>query len=394
MDLGQRIHQLRVARGFTQRELAEPGYTAAYVSSVESGKRTPSSDALDYFAKRLGVSGDELVGRSIDQLIDLAFANALAAHAGFAGGTGFEAVARLAEDAGEARWHAWALLELDPVAHLETCTELLADATPLDRLPLVLARAAQSETRYAVYLLERLRDELTRDGYPSPDARHALQAHLAARFLELGDEDRAAAAADEALSLVYQAEPMAYLETGRSLLAARHRADASVAIGQAITCFRRAALTRQIAACHRARGRRLHDADDLESAAADLARARVLYGDCGEGLDVAVELAEVQRLRGLTAEAEDLIAQALSAEGNPLRLARAHRELGLLALGRGAIADAEAMLRHALALYEETGPARELARTLSALSDLLTSQDRLPEAAELLRAGLLSLLKF
>jgi len=35
-----------------------------------------------------------------------------------------------------------------------------------------------------------------------------------------------------------------------------------------------------------------------------------------------------------------------------------------------------------------------LAGTLSALSDLLSDEDRLPEAAELLRTGLLSLLKF
>ena len=386
MDLGQRIHRLRVARGLTQRELAEPGYTAAYVSSVESGKRTPSSDALSYFAQRLDTSLDELIGRTTETPLDLAFAEALAS------GTGFEEVAAQAHSLGDARWQAWALLQLDPVAHLETCTQLLADAPPLDRLPLVLARAAQSETRYAIYLLERLRDELTRDGYPSPDARHALSAHLAARFLDLGDEDRAAADADEALSLTYQADPAAYLETARTLLAARQRVDATVAIGQSIACYRRAALTRQIAACHRARGRRLRDVSDLDAAAANLIEARALYGDCDEGLDVAVELAEVQRLRGLAAEAEDLIAQALSSEGRALRLARAHRELGLLALARGATSDAEAMLRRAIDLYQETGPARELGRTLSALSDLLSGQGRLPEAAELLRTGLLTLL--
>ncbi|HZM81748.1 MAG TPA: helix-turn-helix transcriptional regulator [Candidatus Limnocylindrales bacterium] len=388
MDLGQRIHRLRVARGLTQRELAEPGYTAAYVSSVESGKRTPSSDALHYFAERLGTSLDELTGRTADTPLDLAFASALAS------GAGFDAVAAQAHLLGDSRWEAWARLELDPVAHLEVAAQLLADAPPLDRLPVVLARAAQSETRYAIYLLERLRDELTRDGYPSPDARHALQAHLAARFLELGDEDRAAAAADEALSLTYQADPAAYLQTAQTLLSARHRADATVAIGQSIACYRRAALTRQVAACHRARGRRLRDTGDLESAANDLSRARDLYGDCDEGLDVAVELAEVQRLRGLAADAQDLIAQALSSDGHPLRAARAHRELGLLALAHDDSDAAESMLRHALTLYEETGPARELARTLSALSDLLSEQGRLPEAAELLRTGLLALLKF
>ncbi|NUS53369.1 MAG: helix-turn-helix transcriptional regulator, partial [Streptomycetaceae bacterium] len=43
---GERIRRLRVHKGLTQRALAEPGYTAAYVSSVEAGRREPSGEAM------------------------------------------------------------------------------------------------------------------------------------------------------------------------------------------------------------------------------------------------------------------------------------------------------------------------------------------------------------
>src|SRR5947208_4134165 len=44
----------------TQKDLAEPSYTAAYVSTIEAGKRIPSQDANNHFAARLGIDPDEL----------------------------------------------------------------------------------------------------------------------------------------------------------------------------------------------------------------------------------------------------------------------------------------------------------------------------------------------
>jgi tetratricopeptide (TPR) repeat protein len=51
-----RLTRLREAAGLTKSALAAPGYTLSYVSQIESGRRTPSPDALAYFADRLGVS--------------------------------------------------------------------------------------------------------------------------------------------------------------------------------------------------------------------------------------------------------------------------------------------------------------------------------------------------
>ena len=65
--IGPRMRKLRLARGLTQRELAEPSYTHAYVSTIEAGRRTPSRDALEYFASKLGVDIAQLTqGRPAD----------------------------------------------------------------------------------------------------------------------------------------------------------------------------------------------------------------------------------------------------------------------------------------------------------------------------------------
>ena len=60
MDLGAEVRRLRVAGGLTQRELAEPAYTRAFVAAIESGARTPSDEALAHIAGRLGVAAEDL----------------------------------------------------------------------------------------------------------------------------------------------------------------------------------------------------------------------------------------------------------------------------------------------------------------------------------------------
>ena len=414
-DIGQRIQQLRLAQGLTQRALAEPKYTAAYVSSVESGKRSPSGEALRHFAQRLGIPDTELTAGPPDEGtdLDLALADALAAGSGFAevaaagsgfaevaaAGSGFAQVAAAAEKSGDSRRRAWALLFADPEAHLAEAARLLEGEPPSDRVPLVLAQARAAEPRYAIYLLEEFRDTLHRAGLPDPDARYTLHAHLAERYLQIGDEERAAAAAQVALALAGPQNPAAvgadYLATARALLALRRPAEAAVALGQAKAAFLRSHARPALAACYRARGWMRREAGELEEAAADLAQARQLYGPVEAALDVGVELAEVQRRRGRPDQAETLLSEALQgftgSDQAPLRAAGAYRERGLLALDRGDDGQAESMLRQAIALYRQTGPRRELARSLRALGDLLCAQARLAEAADLLRTGLLDL---
>src|SRR2546429_1153281 len=58
--LGQRLRRLRTERRLSQRELASPGVSYAYISRIEAGTRQPSVKALRMLARKLGVSADYL----------------------------------------------------------------------------------------------------------------------------------------------------------------------------------------------------------------------------------------------------------------------------------------------------------------------------------------------
>jgi tetratricopeptide (TPR) repeat protein len=74
--VGARLVAARKAAGLSQRQLAFPGCTAAYISRIEAGARIPSYQILREFAKRLGVSADYLAtgheeGTDTDRVDDL-----------------------------------------------------------------------------------------------------------------------------------------------------------------------------------------------------------------------------------------------------------------------------------------------------------------------------------
>src|SRR5947208_1127323 len=58
--IGQRLKRLRLERGLSQRELAAPGVSYAYISRIEAGSRQPSVKALRRLAVKLNVSADYL----------------------------------------------------------------------------------------------------------------------------------------------------------------------------------------------------------------------------------------------------------------------------------------------------------------------------------------------
>src|SRR3569623_2147368 len=65
--IGQRRKRLRLERGLSQRELAAPGVSYAYISRIEAGSRQPSVKALRRLAAKLGVSADYLeTGSDLD----------------------------------------------------------------------------------------------------------------------------------------------------------------------------------------------------------------------------------------------------------------------------------------------------------------------------------------
>jgi transcriptional regulator with XRE-family HTH domain len=60
-ELGQRLRAARVAKGWTQTELAGPNLSVGYVSRIESGQRRPNSSVLEEMATRLNIPVDHLL---------------------------------------------------------------------------------------------------------------------------------------------------------------------------------------------------------------------------------------------------------------------------------------------------------------------------------------------
>lgn len=56
MEFARRFRDLRSSVGLTGKALAGPRYSVSYISQIEAGRRKPSSEALAFFADRLGVS--------------------------------------------------------------------------------------------------------------------------------------------------------------------------------------------------------------------------------------------------------------------------------------------------------------------------------------------------
>lgn len=59
-EVGKRLKDARERLGLSQRQLAFPGCSSAYVSRIEAGFRTPSLQVLQLLGQRLGVSGEWL----------------------------------------------------------------------------------------------------------------------------------------------------------------------------------------------------------------------------------------------------------------------------------------------------------------------------------------------
>src|SRR6266571_345896 len=69
--LGFRLREARTRKGLSQRQLAFPGCTPAYLSRIEAGQRIPSLQLLRDLGRRLSVSADYLATGSEEAERDL-----------------------------------------------------------------------------------------------------------------------------------------------------------------------------------------------------------------------------------------------------------------------------------------------------------------------------------
>lgn len=418
--LGVRIHRLRVRRGLTQRQVAEPAYTAAYISTVESGKTRPSEAALRHIAERLGVTHEELTTGRPAHLVTELRSRLLDAQRTLATGDAVQAAAQYRESLDRAAEHgltaerAAALTGLGHCAldtgdltgarrHFEAAEELLADAPLPQRAAARRGRAVAhylaGELGYAVHLLESALENLTASGLHDPDALLLLYTAVIAPYMDMGAHVRAARTAELALALAPRvSDPalVAALHRGvaRTLIAEGRTAEADASLAKASELYQQLRIRTELAHCHWMRGY-VHAQDgDLEGAERELRTAREILTAGRAALyrsQVEVELADVLRRRGRTGEAERLLDRLLG-ELHPDRGAvhagGAHRLLGLIAEDRGDTAGAEEHYRAALSLLERSGAAGDVADVCRLLGDLLRRTGQVEAALDAYRTGL------
>lgn len=184
--IGQRLRRLRLERGLSQRALAEPGVSYAYISRIEAGTRQPSVKALRKLAPKLGVSADYLeTGSDLSE--------------------GERRELRLADAELQLR------LGLEPDGAEQILRELLEEALAVGDTPaavrarIVLGNAALAAGRAAeaVELLE----PAAHDGDLSPGTRPDVFFELGKAFASLGRLDKAISLYDRCLEETRDNEP-------------------------------------------------------------------------------------------------------------------------------------------------------------------------------------------
>ena len=419
MSLGPRLKRIRLARGLTQKELAEPAYTHAYVSTIESGRRSPSPAALDFFAQKLGIGLEELVtGRSptLESELELGLQEArilISAGDFEEADVRYRQVKQKAKRYELIRFEAKAAeigaLSLERRGKFDEALELYEDALRLleDESPAARSIATAGKARcahflgdvhYAAYLLENLLTSLQVEDLQDPSALVRIQAPLIQVYMDLGLRKKADAAAREALRLAPDVSDRSslaqmYVNVARNHLHRGELDDAEGALRRAEDLFRDMDLHREIGIAHLARGVTLSRLGELEQAAEQLQRARTVFTETSDEVELAnanCELARVSRLRGDLAGARELLDSAVEILGrkqDPNILAWAYREMAACYEDEDA-ALAEKNLRSSIELYERTGEVVELATTYRALGDLLHRQGNDRAGCEAFRTGI------
>lgn len=418
--IGRRVKRLRTQRELTQRQLAEPVYTAAYVSTLEAGKVRPSEAALRHIAERLGVAYEELATGKPPHLVTalrMRLADAqrvLAVEDATDARTAYERILGQAEEYGLTRERAAALTGLgecaletgeltDALDRFEAAEHALADEPLPARARAVRGRAVAhylaGQLRYACYLLESAIDELNTSGLHDPGALLQFYTASIAPYMDMGAHARAAQAAELALALVSQVSDPALVATmhrtvARTLIAEGRVEAAQASLARATELYEQLQIRTELAHCHWMRGYVHAQHDELERAEAELRTAHSMLVSRRAALyvsQVEVELADVLRRRGKPAQAAELLESllvGLQPGRGALHAGGAHRLLGLIAEEAGEVEAAERHYATALSLLEQTGAAGDLADICRLLGDLMRREGRTEAALNAYRTGL------
>lgn len=408
--VGRRLREARVNAGLSQRQLAFPGCSAAYISRLEAGDRVPSLQLLRKLATKLRVDESYLATGTVseparpaaltDAEISLRFGDLDAAAALFeqvrsgAGDVRSRALAlgglgRIALERGETRAAIDALedaLDLDPAVELAepglvetlgrayaTAGELEASIGLLDR---ALARAAEQEdlvarSRFAVLLANALID----------NGRFGRAEELLGSLVgELGEGSDPAA-----LARLYWSQSRLHALKGQHDAAARY-GRRTLELLELTEDTRRFAFAHQLLAFIELERGRPREALEL------LERGRGLLGGGAGAIEQAqFRLEEARALAALgepeRARTEAMAVAGLLADGDPHDAGRSYAVLADIFVDLGEAARAQELYELAAELLEnESNP--YLPEVYEKLGRLLEREGQTQEALDYLKRAL------
>jgi tetratricopeptide (TPR) repeat protein len=417
VDLGTRFRKLRVEAGLTGSALAKPRYTVSYVSQIEAGRRKPSSEALEFFADRLGVSSRYLstgVPEGLENSLRYRLEEAKRLlRLGRAG----EAERILKDLLGEARQFGLTRLEAQVVAGLgaslagqgrireaiDAYEEALNGELPAPDVANTVSRLASAYLRagdlsYAAELIETFLNKS--DGQPlDPKVATDLQSILVSIYFERGDVLRAERAARRALASADEQTPpevraIAYWNASRVLAEGKMWDEALDLASRARILMEELQDRRNVARLHNAYAFICLDAEPprAQEARGHLDKAEELLEQAAGSGDMAYLFTERARLALIEDRAEDALhdAERALADAGPdeLEIARGLFMKGRALASLGDRPEATRALQESAALFGGRGARQQEAGCWREIGELDLAAGDLESAVQALRAGL------
>jgi transcriptional regulator with XRE-family HTH domain len=374
--IGQRLKRLRLERGLSQRELAAPGVSYAYISRIEAGTRQPSVKALRKLAAKLAVSADYLESGSEldpDSARELRLADLeLAVRLGDSDGSekALETILAESEAAADASCAFRARVALAAVREehndVAGAIELLEAAVrdefvePAEHVDvfsqLGRAYAAAGRTPQAVQLFENCFERCLENS--SAAARYALM--LSYALTDIGDVARAEQVVRDALARSVDTEDpymrvRLYWSMARLAEAEGRPSFALANIRKAIALLESTEDGLNLARAHILASRLLIEREQVDQASTHVDRAERLLGIApalSDLVELTIQRARIARLRGDVETAIGFARDALALESSPVDRGFALAALADALALKGETDDADAAFSEAVDILE------------------------------------------
>jgi tetratricopeptide (TPR) repeat protein len=426
--IGDRVRQLRIARGMTQSDLGGDRFTKTYVSQIERGRARPSAAALEWFAQRLNASARFLEAgiesneheRAASAVVQAEAANessrhgeALALLAGVAEAVApwspdLELRALLAE--GVARME---LGQIQEALGVLGGAERLASSSPLtesDRAAVLFrqgcCRYKLSSTPSAIALFSEALALTGRSSQPSDELRCRILRWRSRCHRRLRDWESAREDLEEALRLAQQLgddQALAHTYFQASLVAERRGKleDARSYAERAKVLYERASDDLNVGRLLNNLGVFSFELGDPERAIDYLERARTTAEATGSDPDAGraiSSLAQVHLRTGNPQFAEVLARRALDLLAGRIdfldEIGNAQLVLGRALLAEGLLAEADDTLKAAEGSFVQLGSPSHRAAAWIARGDLAARRGEHEDASQLYRQAAESLQDF